>query len=83
MVEGSLLPVALRPLMVWEHSFCFRFIFAIFFFLRMCIMCAYVTSGAHGGQKKESDPLKWELQAVVSQYVGAGTQTQVFCKSNK
>ena len=28
-----------------------------------------------------SDPLELELQVVVSHYVGAGNQTQVFCQS--
>lgn len=47
-------------------------------------MCAYITSGAHGGGKRVSDPLQRGLQAVVSQDVGAGNQIQDFCTlSNK
>ena len=37
----------------------------------------------YGGQKRVSDPLKLELQVVVSHLVGAGNQTQVLYKSNK
>lgn len=38
---------------------------------------------AHGGQKRELDPLKLELWMVVSHYVGTENGTQVLCKSNK
>jgi hypothetical protein len=41
------------------------------------------TPGAHRSQKKALDPLKLELQAVVSHLVGAGKQTQIPYKINK
>jgi hypothetical protein len=33
--------------------------------------------------EQESDSLELELKMIVSHHVGAGNQTQVFCKSNK
>ena len=42
-------------------------------------MCITSLSGV---QERSSDPLELELQMVVNQFMGAGTQTQVLCKSN-
>ena len=41
----------------------------------MCTMCF---PGAHGGQKKASDPLKLDLQMVVSHCVSAGIEPGSF-----
>lgn len=41
----------------------------------MCVQCR--------GQKEVSDPVKLEIQVVVSCHTGAGHQTQVICKSSK
>jgi hypothetical protein len=35
------------------------------------------------GQKRVSDPLELDLQMAVNHHVGAGKQTQVFCRSSK
>lgn len=35
------------------------------------------------GQKRASDPLKWELWVVVSCHVGSANGTQVLCKSSE
>lgn len=40
-------------------------------------------SKAQGGQKRASSPLELELQMVVSDHVGAGNRTSIFCKSSK
>ena len=34
----------------------------------------------HKGQKRSLDPLELELQVIVSHYVGAENQTQVFAR---
>jgi hypothetical protein len=52
----------------------------------MYVYCVHAC--AHGGQEKESDPMKLELPTVVSHsgcwhFVGAGNQTMVLCKSSK
>lgn len=43
------------------------------FGLHVCL-CIRHLSGALGGQKRALDPLKLELQMVVSCHVGAGNQ---------
>ena len=40
-------------------------------------ICAPCVCNAYRGQKRASDPLKLELQTVLSHNVGAGNQTQV------
>lgn len=40
----------------------------------LCILCANMT---HEGQKRVLDPLKLELQIVVSIQVGIGNRTEV------
>lgn len=45
-------------------------------------VCACVPD-ACGGQKKAWDPLELELQMVVRHLVGARTQTQGLCRSDK
>ena len=61
----------------------------IFSDLCMCewfaCVCAYVSyvSGGHGSQNKASDPLELDLQAVVSHYMDAGSQTWILYKNSK
>ena len=44
-------------------------------------ICTKCLSGAHGGQKTASDPIKPLLQMVVNHHVDAETWTQVLCKN--
>jgi hypothetical protein len=52
--------------------------------LDLCVSeCRYlhqVCGGALRGQKRASEPLELELQAVMSSQVGAGNRIQVTCK---
>jgi len=52
------------------------------FCLHIYLYTKYV-AGAHGGQKRTSDPSKLELQVVVSHHVVAGNWTQNLWKSNQ
>ena len=52
----------------------FCFVFLIFNYVFMWDMCTRVL-GAHGGQKRASDPLGPGLRMAVSHYVGAGSRT--------
>lgn len=51
--------------------------------LPVCMHCVTYMPDAHGGKKRELDPLELELQIILSQHVRGGNQTQVSCKSNK
>jgi hypothetical protein len=42
----------------------------------MC-MCSVFVPDTHRGQNKALNPLKLELQTVISQHVGAGNRTWV------
>lgn len=49
----------------------------------LCV-CVCVHAGAHKGQKRLSDPLKLELQAVVGRLMcGYWEETQLIWKSSK
>lgn len=48
----------------------------------MCLCTTTCESGAHGGQKRTSDPLKLELKMVVSRHAVARNQTRLL-RSNK
>ena len=48
-----------------------------------CVMSTSCVSGAHGGQKKASDPQVLKLRMIDNLQRGARTQTQVLCKSSK
>lgn len=46
-------------------------------------MCPACMPTIYRDQKRGLDTLELVLQRVVNQYVGAGNQTLVLCKSNK
>lgn len=46
-------------------------------------MPVYLAYNTLMGQKRASDPLEWELQAVASCHLHAESQTWVLLKSNK
>lgn len=46
----------------------------------VCVLHAF---GSCGGQKRVLEPLKLELQRVMTCYVGTGHQAWVLCKSSK
>ena len=59
------------------------YILLLFLFYEHGYICVPWVSSSHGGQKRASDPLKLELQTIVSYHMGAGNQTCVLCKSSQ
>lgn len=53
------------------------------YFARMDAVRTVYMFGAHGDQKKESDPLELNLRTFVSLFVGAGNHSRVLYKFNK
>lgn len=56
------------------------FLCELVFYLHVC-MHTVCMPDTYGGQKRASDPLEPQSQAVVSHHVGARAQTQVLCKT--
>lgn len=57
------------------HPFCFftnLFLFYLYEYIAYMYISEPTSYSARGGQKRASDPLELELQAVVICYVGAG-----------
>lgn len=46
-------------------------------------MCTLQICSALGEQRRGLDSFELELKMVVSNHMGAGIQTQVFCKNNQ
>lgn len=56
----------------------------------LCVLCLYIVCvlhlcvlGAHGSQRKASDPLEMELQMVVNYHVGTWNQNQILLQEQQ
>lgn len=58
---------------------CLSYVFGRGLYLYLCTMCIL---GACRGQKRAFDPLRLELGMVMSNHVGARSQSQFLCKSD-